>query len=200
MPIDIPVGFGQVLHSIEVVGDNERMAITYGIQLEGTGAGVPQNAVDGCAAVYASQLNPQMGNTVILRQTELRFGSEAGPPGVAVSVLSATGAQAIDLLPQNCAYLVDKRTALAGRRGRGRFYIPGVPEDSCSNIGIISQGKFDSMNLALAGFLTGLANHAAIVGMVLLHSVGPLPTLVPTPVTSLVLQSKIATQRRRLRK
>lgn len=108
------------------------------------------------------------------------------------TVSSGTSAAA---MPVNCAVLLNKNTALGGRRNRGRAYIPPTypAESEVSVAGLIGtitlgiwQASFDLMFTALAD--SGLQP-------VLHHSDGSLGT----PITGWTLGSTIATQRRRLR-
>jgi hypothetical protein len=90
--------------------------------------------------------------------------------------------------------LISKNTALGGRRGRGRIFMPGLPASSLDNSGTWVAGQPSDM----ADDWQEIWDAMAFVGYshVLLHS----NALTPTPVTSLVGQSRVATQRRRARR
>lgn len=113
------------------------------------------------------------------------------------------GGLAVATLPMNCAALVRKGTALAGRRGNGRMYLPGIPEGEVDSGGLLTTGHRAVIQGAVTTFLATTA--AADVPLHLLHSpsgpeVDP-PSAVPaaTPITSLTVLARIATQRKRLR-
>jgi hypothetical protein len=98
-------------------------------------------------------------------------------------------------LPQNCATLIRKTTALAGRRGRGRFYLPPITMDefATSKAGVIASSSLAAMQLAANAWF----DHGE--PFVILHDSLP-SSLAPTPITSFVVDGRIATQRRRLRR
>jgi hypothetical protein len=197
----IPSGFGQVLHSISLVGDPERMAVTYGVEMN-TGAGPTLLTMitylhDQFHGAFSSRFNTDYA----LEATSVRYatGETANPQGVEEynAKLAFTGAPAP--LPQNCATLIRKKTGLAGRRRQGRMYLPAPYEGGVGPTGLLVTGDFNLLQTAANTFLAAVNNSANLVGMVILHSTGISAPPVPTPVTQLVVDPRIATQRRRLR-
>lgn len=145
---------------------------------------------------------------VTLTRVTCRFGGT--PPAADVIYIStnppAAGERGGASVPSNCALLVRKKTALGGRANQGRCYIPGVlPVAGVDDVGNIDpnqvsllQGYADSW-LAL---LTTPASGNPQSNMQVLHTPDPVTgsQLIPTPVIDLQVDSRIATQRRRLRK
>jgi hypothetical protein len=102
------------------------------------------------------------------------------------------------LAPQNVSFLAKKATAFAGKAFRGRMYLPCVVEGIVDNNGIVGASTITAMNLRLTNLLSNLASALAFPApMVLLHSN---PLIDPTTVTSLTMDTMVATQRRRLRR
>jgi hypothetical protein len=97
--------------------------------------------------------------------------------------------------PNNCAVLIQKRTALAGVRNRGRMYLPpfGISETQISQTGMIESTEYIAIADRLEQWQTNM--ELADYNPVLLHADGG----TPTPITSMVLATQIATQRRRMR-
>jgi hypothetical protein len=93
---------------------------------------------------------------------------------------------------------VHKRTALGGRKGRGRLFIPwAVADSNVDEAGIIVPATVVTMQTAVTSFLNGIITEG--MNMVLLHSPDKSGvTVPPTTVSSLVVDGMIATQRRRL--
>lgn len=120
--------------------------------------------------------------------------NQIGPAAeVAATVAGTSGSEP---LPPNVSLLVSKNTAAGGRMGKGRLFLPGLPEGSTPGGGVVAptplaevQGKMN----ALLGHLRD-----SNIPMVLLHSKVGIIEL-PLEVTSLTVQSRMATQRRRLR-
>jgi hypothetical protein len=100
-------------------------------------------------------------------------------------------------LTPNTAVLVQKRTILGGRSNRGRFYVPGLPEDSVDGSGSILLTPLTALQAGANNYLAAAQAAPEVENLVVLHDqlvVGP-----PTPVTSLQVQTLVGTQRRRLR-
>lgn len=119
-----------------------------------------------------------------------------GPP------VAGTGGTAGLSLPPNTAYLARKQTAFAGRRNVGRMYLPGVPEAAVDGLGNVNGAQITALNTALGTLYTRLVQYNPEI----VHSkqwdpekepVAPVPPL-PTPITGLVVDNVVATQRRRL--
>lgn len=99
--------------------------------------------------------------------------------------------------PPNVAYLLRKNTSFAGRRYRGRMFLPGSSNGGIQQGGILSGAEFTLVDAA-AGALDNVfqgVGSANLSQPVLLHSEAP---TTPTPVTSLSAELIVATQRRRL--
>lgn len=200
MTLVVPAGYGLVIHQFNFTGDPEPMAVTYGIAnaaLGGTPNQMAQQAHEAFDGVVVS-LNP----IVQLTGTEVQFQDAAppAPPEIGVYSNTVVGGNPQGAIPQNTAYLVHKRTALGGRSGRGRFYLPGVGESVIDGTGVLDPATKAVFQTRLTQFLTDLEASPNIAGMVLFHdSLGAGAALPPTPVTSLVIDNRCATQRRRLR-
>lgn len=118
-----------------------------------------------------------------------------GPVGHVTSTGEiGTGAQ--EAPPINCALLVTKKTALAGRRNTGRCYmpvfLPGESQiDASGRMSSITRSTIQSQISAAQG-----ADVADDIGYLLYHQSG---ADTPTAITELVLGAQLATQRRRMR-
>jgi hypothetical protein len=120
-----------------------------------------------------------------------------------------SGANTDAALPPNCAFLVRKQGS-GGRGARsGRAYLPGVPEGVVDNEGNIDAGLIDDTNGHLQAFLDGVSDTGNSGGNrypVIVHrppgAREPGPQVVQgssTRITSLTVDPRLGTQRRRLR-
>ncbi len=203
--VTIPINYAAVIHSLKYTGDNEAMAITYGVGIDTATPPVDAAAAAGeLGQFFATRLLPLLPPAVQLTSTEVKWQTVAPPadPVIGASTLGAAGGGngGVNLLPQNCAWLIHKRTAFAGRRGRGRLYLPGPAEGEVDNLGQVGIATQNSWNGALSSWRTDISGSASFLGMCILH--GPGVSAVPAPyfVSSLSLDPVIATQRRRLRR
>lgn len=128
--------------------------------------------------------------------------------GFNVSYETATGADVVERhetvvgtlagggFTSNTAVLIQKKTALGGRRHRGRMFIPPLlfSDIGADNNGFINGTVLSNMNITWGIFRADLVN--ADVPMVLHHSGVALDSQL---VTDLVVQPQMATQRRRMR-
>jgi hypothetical protein len=187
----IPAGFAHIVHLFAGDAIPTGASVTYGIDTNGVGD--PNLIASLCHGAMADTFVELMGPSTSLNETLIHVGpSPDGPVGNYAEVVVAgnTGAQ---VTPQ-VAVLVRKRSLLGGRKNRGRFYLPGLIEGGVNEGGLLSEATYTAWQSAASAFLTALdtAGHA----MVILHNaVGA-----PTPVSALVLDTKVATQRRRLRR
>lgn len=98
-------------------------------------------------------------------------------------------------LPVNCSMLIQKRTGLAGRKYRGRMFYPtiGTGEEQVTPAGYLEAASVTAYQAMFNALLT--AWDTIGLDLVILHS----GVESPTPVTSLVVQPLLATQRTRMR-
>ena len=99
--------------------------------------------------------------------------------------------------PSNFSVLVNKSTALGGRRYRGRMFAPPVwiNEGAVDSVGLISGSTLSNTTTLWNNFYNSLVT--ADIQPVLLHQGAGAP--IPTPITAFTVQALGATQRRRMR-
>lgn len=99
-------------------------------------------------------------------------------------------------IPINGAFLIQKRTGVAGREHRGRMYLPpfSFDEAAIDAAGNIASTQYNALQTRINNWYVTLST--AELTPVLLHSS---TSVVPTPITQLPVQQKLATQRRRMR-
>jgi hypothetical protein len=120
---------------------------------------------------------------------------ETGPSGV--FSYSLTGNYGAGACPPNTSVLISKVTNQGGRSGRGRMYWPGIREDQIDNGGMLNSGLLAGVQAGFDGFLADMATS----GLQLVLEHGPdSPFGIPGVVSALPVSSKVATQRRRLRR
>jgi hypothetical protein len=190
MPLSVPSGFGLLSYMFSLSGDPETMVTTTGLAI----AGDPLEAVNNRASIFMSNTTAaQLGGGWTFRGCQLRTGGAGATGAIFEAPRSLVGAGNPSGLPNNCSYLLKKITDLTGRRGRGRFYIPPYlgGEDQVSPAGVITE----STRVALLDYFV-LA--IPVANTVLLHDTLP-NVMAPTPIVTYLLDTRIATQRRRLR-
>lgn len=104
-------------------------------------------------------------------------------------------------MPPNVAFLVRKRSNRGGKRGRGRFFMPPA---WLAEANIDHLGNIDANISTIQSYVDEIYDGLNDQGLepVLLHApslVTPGPVPDPTPITALIVQPKVATQRKRLR-
>jgi hypothetical protein len=200
MPVSVPLGFGQVVHSLRLDGDPDPMAVTYGVELQPDVPLAGATTAEELHGDFYANFVGVIANDYQLVETSVRYPIESAPGQGVISFVGSnrfTGGSAT--LPQNIALLVRKRSGLVGRRYRGRMYIPGIQENYVSARGeVLTQFRTD-VNVNLAAFLAAVQSAGGVTNMVILHSNVAGAPIAPTVVTSLDLDPVVATQRRRLR-
>ena len=146
-------------------------------------------------AYTAAGFTLNLANDVDLTKVLVKEGPNAtGPSAEVATGLDSAGGTAGT---PNTAVLVSKNTALGGRQGRGRMFLPGVQEDQISAAGIIAPAVVAALQSDVETFFGDIA--VSDLFAVLLHDEAS-PITTPTPVTSFTVQSTAATQRRRMRR
>lgn len=92
------------------------------------------------------------------------------------------------------AVLIKKATALGGRRGRGRFFLPAIPEEFVDIGGTLDSTFVSGIQADTDTFFAALA--VGGLEACVEHSDGA----TPTPVTAHSVSNVVATQRRRQRR
>jgi hypothetical protein len=190
MALVIPPGFAQAAWRFSLAGDAEVMVTTIGLEVAPQ---TNQQAADEFADLWLSQF--PAGNMALEWKylgAVLRVGT-GGAPVIVEAPRNVSGTGAGQSPPSNCALLVKKRTALGGRSGRGRMF---VPVTSVGEGGISPTGQIESSIVAaLQGAWTAMFGEMSFF---LFHDAAS-PVLSPTAITSLLVDPKLATQRRRMR-
>jgi len=193
----IPLEFCEVWFQLNVAGDNEPMFthMAYGVT-----ATVTQAAVDAGFNAWTAHAGwrGRFDSSVTLFGGHVLEQTTAGIRrwDAAASPTLGTGAACA---PNNVATILRKSTALGGRRNRGRMFIPNPIEGEVSSAGVYTGGAIISWNSAAGAILPGGSIHTAfgfLGDAVVLHDTG---SQTPAVVTNLTCQSRVGTQRRRLR-
>ena len=192
--MEIPVNFGQVNFKFTGVGAPLGAEVTHGFAI--SGAGAPEDVAGVWAAAWQGTVRTQQSNEVTLSSILVKFGPNDVGPSDEIPIGLAGSAAAGSCAP-NTAVLARKVTALGGHAGRGRWYWPGILETQVGSNGFLTpttlsnyQDEFDGMHSFLS---------ASDFPPVLLHAEGS-PITTPTVVTRWLVDPRVATQRRRLRK
>jgi hypothetical protein len=146
---------------------------------------------------FAENVEGIMGNlSEAISMTTIDFViGQDGPDDIVFTLpVDFPGLAAGGMMPCNNAYLIQKRTETPGRRGRGRSYLPGVPEGAVDDAGQVAPASVDGINLNLSDMKDDMLTDDWV--QQLLHASSP---FAPSPVTTYLCQPLIATQRKRLR-
>lgn len=198
MTLLIPPGYAQASLRLDLAGDPDPMFITFGLDI-GDAGGDLASVVTAIYDAGEAVLPDILSDVYVIPGVQLAVGQDGGGALTGYFPFDALieGADTGTACPQNTSYLVQKRTARLGRSGRGRMFVPGVVEGMVGVTGLITDAQRDAVTAGWQTFLDSLALGTPSIPMVLLHAESL--DLVPTPVTSLICDQKVATQRRRLR-
>jgi len=188
----IPTGYGQATLVFTIPGPSSPAMITFGYTASLTqGVNNQAESIFDAWATAGALWTAQDAQTVLNEVRVLRRIA-SGELESGLHVEDRAGSQAGEGAPPQVALLIQKITGLAGRKNRGRMYVPGV---IATTQGGGWGGTFISDTQGRANtFFTALGTASA--DMVILHN-NQLDT--PTPVTGLNVVALSATQRRRIR-
>lgn len=197
MGVEIPIGGSQGVIRWSLAGDSEPMVVTLGF-VDDLATNDPQDIADRFdASVTNSGISAaaDMGVGWSLMTKLVTTRILGGPVTIEVgTAISNTGTHTT--VPQNCAVLIRKQTALGGRRNRGRMFVPPfrTAEGDITPNGIISTTPLATMQAEWSTLISSMATND--LSPVLWHSDGS----AGTPITGFVVQARLATQRTRLRR
>jgi hypothetical protein len=191
--LNIPPGFAQATQTWTLSGRVDPFSVVTGHEVVDPGSG-PNDIAGVIRAIWLLHLSPAAGMAVgyALSECRLLYRTPAGVLLQGLGTGSTPGTRAgSNSPPSNCSMLVSKRTGIAGRENRGRMYVPPFLLEEAT---IDQAGNFPltNLNTTAAAFLAAFSPD---LPMVLLHTSAD----APTPVTQLVVRSRLATQRRRMR-
>lgn len=192
----IPPGYVQINHVHSHPAADGEVVVTPAFAITG---GFSETAATAAYNAWATEMMPLLASSLTFLGVTAYVGQDGGDPTIVehFPVSPTSGGDTGIATPINTAYLVRKSTGLGGRRNRGRMYIPGVLADELGDDATITTTKFAALQLAVNDWLAAVVAIANVDEMVILHQ-GLTPGT-PTPVVSLTLEEKVATQRGRLR-
>jgi hypothetical protein len=191
----IPVGYAQVNLFFDGTSAPEGAQVTLGLDI-GSYSGTADELAEAVGDEWVAHLMGALASTLHLNGVAAKFGPDATGPTGYVPFDVAGGSAGVGA-PPNLAYLIHKRTALGGRAGRGRMYIPGVTESN-----VDPSGNLEGTTAAdLTGLMETFRSVLDLAGVppVILHQPGS-PLVTPTPITEFAAASRAATQRQRMRR
>jgi len=196
----IPPGFGLWTFSLQHAGISHTALVTMGFSVAAPPYTQANN--DAAALAFGAAIQPLYDSEVTLTRTVALIGND-GPQIRFESASSIAGTRSSqDITPPQTTYLLRKSTAFAGRRFRGRMYMPFVSELGTSQTGQLTGAELTILSARATAIAAGLVGGATgSGGLYLLHSESSLSaTPAPTAITALTAQAFVATQRRRLRR
>lgn len=191
----IPIGFIEATAKFTIANSPNTAQVVTGHENVGSlsaaaAAQVLYEDIWGAATGFRSV----MTNEITLTQVEVRSKIDAGDPTVAAFSGTLLGLQGGVAVPAQVTYLVQKISGFAGRRNRGRMYIPGAPETTVNSGGFLTGTQTGLLATAAANFFTACNTEG--LPLVILHTE---PPDTATDVVLLAASNKVATQRRRVR-
>lgn len=205
----IPSDYGNARLKFTCTGVPRVMGTSLGIFCDG---GAPADVAEFISDTFVDlviQDGARLGNSWNFVGVDFYYTLSPGNVILYEHVASVAGTQGSPNCPPNCSLLVQKRTLFTGRDHRGRGFYPAgmLVESEVSDAGFIASGVMDGMTADFQAWRDAFDPSAYTP--VLLHQFGTyvnsdgetvtVESSLPTPISALVPQSLIATQRRRLR-
>lgn len=197
MPQFLPAGYGQARILFRGISATSDSVVTFGYKQTAT-----EDPAEHAEAFY-NALVVTGGPFVVSAFTSAytftgvycTWMTETGPL-VGEFLQPITGTNTLQAVPANCAFLLRKSTALGGRKGRGRAYLPPIwiAEGSIGPTGAIAGADATTVLNKWNAFKTALTT--AGFDLRLIHT----EAIIPTLITAFSVDTTLATQRRRMRK
>lgn len=200
MPVVIPEGFGQfVLRWSSPNFDSGGAATVLGFGRPGPGIMPLEEFAYVIGAAHATYLRPLMDSQTSLASIYYADATTSGEIQV-----GEAGGRSGEAAAPNVALLTTYVTSAKGRRGRGRSYWPSmIGATDAAETGLLGTGRLQTLTDAFEGFWEDIIEED-VADQVVLQRDEPgqvTPPLSPPPVvTGRIVQRRVATQRRRLRR
>lgn len=186
----IPVGNAQANLRFSGNAAPRGAEITLGLDLDVVAT--PAAVAELVAANWVTNCLVLQSSNITLEEVYVKFGDNATGAAGVFTVASA-GSLGTGTVPPQVALLVKKNTQFGGRKGRGRFYVPGLVETDVDENGVVQGPDVAAWQDAMDDFHTQL--NTDDIPPLLLHNDATVPYLI----TSFTVDATTATQRRRLR-
>lgn len=202
MTLVIPPGFGSAALVLEGGVGTSPFITTIGVDLSESG-GDYVAAANSVMNAYALAFIESTSPALTLTRCILSVGQDGGDqPTVESDLAPFPGSGTGDFSPLSVALLLNKKTPVLGRKGRGRMFVPGVIKDNMVDIsGRLGNDTLDAFTSVANAMLDILATGGELepyvnVPAVLLHSTA---SPVPTPITALTAGAVVGTMARRIK-
>lgn len=199
MSLIIPPGYGSAAFIFTSTTGTPPIVTTLGLDLLEVG-GDYVAAADKCFAAYEAHLLPETDTSLTLDRVTLSVGPTPGGGSVDSTLDPSPGTRSGTGPPVSMAVIVRKVTDTLGRRGRGRFFLPGLlTTTNVDENGIIDSGRREQIRAACGVFLASVAAATEPPGLmkpVLLHSSAP---STPNEIVDIAVSSQVGWIRGRIR-
>lgn len=155
---------------------------------------IDQTTADAVSNALAEAYKNQLSSSGRFNGVRIIVGND-GPPGEFNSVAGAgAGVVSGDFEQAQVMGLIHKSTAFAGRKFRGRMYIPDMSDSQVGDTGIPNSTALGKLNAIASAWFTLSGVVTTLGAPQILHADG---VTAPTEIVSMDAEGKIATQRRR---
>jgi hypothetical protein len=192
----IPSGYvSTVIHIASGAFTDGEALITMGNHIPGDG-GASDAAVAVANAMVSAGIEAQLANETLIPLVEC---FTATTEGAATTVIE--GDLSGPLVPPQVCLLVEKRSALRGRRAQGRNFWPHMlVEDNVDDSGNVLTARLTALQTFFDDFWEALDTSGAFPVILQGEEGISSPISPPPPVTRFVVDPLVSTQRRRLRR
>lgn len=190
MPVIIPSGFAEVVMDFTgPLAPDGGAASVFGTQI-GVGESLGDVAVR-YADAWVDNVRASTHSGITLVSVEAHT-----PTLVGTALVGLAGTNSADPAPPNVSILFHKVTTARGRRGRGRWFPPGMAFDFAINVGgMLDAGAVTALQGVAAAFLLDAQDMRILQG----SEGASAPLDPPPPVIALLADPMVSTQRKRLR-
>lgn len=197
MPIP-SAGFAEIWFRYEIVGQPRAMYHHIGYELDIVA--ITQAAVDAGFTNWQTVFRGELPAIITLVGGHVLQGPSGATQRWDAAIAPVVGTSAGGPVPPNTSVLVKKVTGSGGRRNRGRMFVPSPDELQVGSDGALAAAYRTAWQTNIDQLKVGGTIHTAFGFLnepVLFHETG---TQTPTPITDLTIDTRVATQRRRLRR
>jgi hypothetical protein len=203
----VPVGYFAGKLRWRLAGDAEEIICTIGMKPHGTEGRPPTDVAEALYVAWLASFGVEgMMASYTFVGTSIKIGGPEGDGEAADYDKPVQGVEPNSTVPQNSAILVKKKSGRGGRHNSGRMFLPPCyfDQNQVDDAGVLVPAVVTGINANLENFRDSIGDDSPAAGapladmdLVIFHNDEGRE---PTPITSLICDNRLASQRQRLRR
>lgn len=195
VPLLVPDFFGNVIIHFTPPGPGGEQIVTFGVGF--TDPFAPTDVLDQLETTLNGFWVSNGSDDYAMTSVDLVVGATLPPYSVYTRALGGAGGETVDDPPPPLCVVVQKRTPVAGRAGRGRFFWPGLLDvTDVQESGMLDGTKLSYLQTQFDTLIVAIETSDDMTGMFVLHE-DTSPVADPSLILDLTVRQQVTWLRSR---